>query len=41
MDAAMFSRTYPHADEFLEAVAVLNEGPTSFASLLSNRLGIT
>jgi hypothetical protein len=41
MDAAMFSRTYPHADDFREAVAVLNDGPTSFASLLSNRLGIT
>ncbi len=41
MDAAMFARTYPHADDFREAVAVLNEGPTSFASMLSNRLGIT
>ncbi len=41
MDAAMFARTYPNADEFRQAVAVLNEGGTRFASLLSRRIGVT
>jgi FAD/FMN-containing dehydrogenase len=41
MDEAMFTKTYPHADDFREAIALLNEGSTRFSSLLSNRLGIT
>lgn len=41
MDAAMFGKTYPNADEFREAIAVLNEGETRFASLQSKRIGIT
>ncbi len=41
MDAAMFEKTYPNAAEFKQAVAMLNEGETRFASLQSNRLGIT
>ena len=41
MDAAMFERTYPNADAFRQAIALLNEGETRFASLLSKRIGIT
>lgn len=41
MDEAMFAKTYPHADDFREAIALLNGGSTRFSSLLSNRLGIT
>ena len=42
MDAEMFARTYPRADDFRQAVAALNEGnPARFASLLSRRIGIT
>ncbi|MBN2703746.1 MAG: FAD-binding oxidoreductase [Pontiellaceae bacterium] len=41
MGAAMFEKTYPNAAEFKRAVAMLNEGETRFASLQSNRLGIT
>jgi FAD/FMN-containing dehydrogenase len=41
MDADMFARTYPNADAFRQAVSVLNEGSTKFASLLSHRIGIT
>ena len=40
MDEAMFAKTYPHADDFREAIAFLNGGSTRFSSLLSNRLGI-
>ncbi len=41
MDAAMFEKTYPNADEFRQAIAMLNEGETKFASLQSKRIGIT
>ena len=41
MGAEMFDKTYPNATEFKQAVAVLNEGDTRFASLQSTRLGIT
>ncbi|MEI6892682.1 MAG: FAD-binding oxidoreductase [Pontiella sp.] len=41
MDAAMFEKTYPNADDFRQAIALLNEGQTKFASLLSKRIGIT
>ena len=41
MDADMFARTYPHADEFRQAIAVLNDSQTRFASLQSRRIGIT
>ena len=41
MDAAMFEKTYPNADEFRQAIAMLNEGETRFASLQSKRIGIT
>ena len=41
MDAAMFERTYPNADDFRQAIALLNDGETQFASLLSKRIGIT
>ncbi|WP_372796773.1 FAD-binding protein [Pontiella sp.] len=41
MDAAMFEKTYPNADEFRQAIAMLNEGGTRFASLQSKRIGIT
>jgi FAD/FMN-containing dehydrogenase len=41
MDAAMFEKTYPNADEFRQAVALLNQGETKFASLQSKRIGIT
>jgi FAD/FMN-containing dehydrogenase len=41
MTAAMFEKTYPNADEFRQAVALLNEGETRFASLQSKRIGIT
>lgn len=41
MDGDMFSRTYPNADEFRSAIALLNEGPVRFASLQSKRIGIT
>ena len=41
MDAAMFERTYPNAAEFKEAVTLLNEGSSRFASLQSKRLGLT
>ncbi len=41
MDAALFEKTYPHADEFRQAISMLNEGTTKFASLQSKRIGIT
>lgn len=41
MDAAMFQKTYPNADEFRQAIAMLNDGETKFASLQSKRIGIT
>jgi len=41
MSAEMFSKTYPNADEFRQAVAMLNEGSPRFESLLSKRIGIT
>ncbi|MBN2162341.1 MAG: FAD-binding oxidoreductase [Pontiellaceae bacterium] len=41
MDAAMFEKTYANADEFRQAVTLLNEGETRFASLQSKRIGIT
>jgi FAD/FMN-containing dehydrogenase len=41
MDAAMFEKTYPNAVEFRQAISVLNEGETKFASLQSKRIGIT
>ncbi len=41
MDAAMFEKTYPNANEFRQAIALLNEGATRFASLQSDRIGIT
>jgi len=41
MNAEMFGRTYPNADEFRQAIAMLNEGETKFASLQSRRIGIT
>ncbi len=41
MDAAMFEKTYPNADAFRQAIAMLNDGETRFASLLSRRIGIT
>jgi FAD/FMN-containing dehydrogenase len=41
MDAAMFDKTYPNADAFRQAIALVNEGDTRFASLLSKRIGIT
>ncbi len=41
MDAAMFEKTYPNADSFREAIAMLNDGETRFASMQSKRIGIT
>jgi len=41
MDAEMFEKTYPNAAEFRQAIAMLNEGDTRFASLQSTRIGIT
>ncbi len=41
MDAEMFEKTYPNADEFRQAISLLNDGETRFASLLSKRIGIT
>jgi FAD/FMN-containing dehydrogenase len=41
MDAAMFEKTYPNANEFRQAIAMLNEGTTKFASHQSKRIGIT
>ncbi len=41
MDADMFAKTYPNADEFRQAIAVLNDSETRFASLQSKRIGIT
>jgi FAD/FMN-containing dehydrogenase len=41
MDAAMFEKTYPNTAEFRQAIALLNEGDTRFASLLSKRIGVT
>ena len=41
MDAEMFEKTYPNAAEFREAITLLNEGDTQFASLQSKRIGIT
>jgi FAD/FMN-containing dehydrogenase len=41
MDAAMFEKTYPNADAFRQAITMLNEGETRFASLQSKRIGIT
>ena len=41
MDDQMFAKSYPRADQFKEAIALLNSGSTRFTSLLSHRLGIT
>ncbi len=41
MSEDMFLKTYPNADDFKHAISLLNNGSTKFASLLSNRLGIT
>jgi FAD/FMN-containing dehydrogenase len=41
MSAEMFTKSYPNADAFRQAVAALSEGGTRFASLQSDRLGIT
>ncbi len=41
MDAEMFSKTYPNADKFRQAIAMLNDGDTKFSSLLSKRIGLT
>lgn len=41
MDAAMFEKTYPNADEFRQAISMLNDGETKFSSLQSQRIGIT
>ena len=41
MDAAMFEKTYPHADAFRQSIALLNDHETRFASLQSRRIGIT
>lgn len=41
MDSDMFEKTYPNADAFRQAVAMLNKGDTKFASLQSKRIGIT
>ncbi|MCF7848073.1 MAG: FAD-binding oxidoreductase [Kiritimatiellales bacterium] len=41
MDAEMFSKTYPNADEFKQAITMLNEGAPKFESLQSKRIGIT
>ncbi|HSR87816.1 MAG TPA: hypothetical protein VLL07_02585, partial [Pontiella sp.] len=41
MDADMFEKTYPNAGEFRQAVTLLNDGETKFASLQSKRIGIT
>ncbi|MDZ8120345.1 FAD-binding oxidoreductase [Pontiella agarivorans] len=41
MNAEMFEKTYPNADEFRQVIALLNEGGTRFASLQSKRIGIT
>ncbi len=41
MDAAMFEKTYPNAGQFRQAIAMLNEGGTKFASLQSKRIGTT
>lgn len=41
MDAAMFEKTYPNANAFRQAIALLNEGDTRFASLQSKRIGVT
>ena len=41
MNAEMFEKTYPNATEFRQSIARLNEGETKFASLQSQRIGIT
>jgi len=41
MNEEMFRKTYPNADEFRQAITLLNEGDTKFASLQSKRIGIT
>ncbi|VGO19442.1 FAD-binding oxidoreductase [Pontiella sulfatireligans] len=41
MSAAMFEKTYPNADAFRQAIAMLNKGETKFGSLQSKRIGIT
>jgi len=41
MNADLFKSTYPNADEFRQAISVLNDGQTRFASLQSKRIGIT
>ena len=41
LPSEMFEKTYPNAEEFKQAVAMLNEGETQFASLQSKRIGIT
>lgn len=41
MSPEMFMKTYPNAEAFREAIAMLNEGDTKFASLQSKRIGLT
>ncbi|MEN8260279.1 MAG: FAD-binding oxidoreductase [Pseudomonadota bacterium] len=41
MNAEMFEKTYPNAEAFRQAITMLNEGDTKFASLQSKRIGIT
>ena len=41
MSAEMFEKTYPNAAEFKQAISMLNDGETRFASLQSKRIGIT
>ena len=41
MTAETYEKTYPNARAFKQAIALLNEGDTKFASLQSKRLGIT
>ena len=41
MDSKMFEKTYPFADDFREAISILNDGSTRFSSLLSKRIGLT
>jgi decaprenylphospho-beta-D-ribofuranose 2-oxidase len=41
MDQDMFMKSYPNAADFCEAISMLNEGDTKFASLLSRRIGVT
>jgi len=41
MDTEMFEKTYPNAAKFRQAITMLNEGDTKFASLQSKRIGVT